>query len=310
MPEILKLSILRRSLNQNEVKDGLLVDVNDTISVNQKLFSLNNNINNDVYSPVRAHIESINYETGTIIGREIQDYSIDPVEIKICEYLDIKPKNILGYMEKKIGDFVRKGDLLAQVFPRKRVYSNYSGYIKEINNKTGNITVCYDKQPYELLSLSYGKVTKIINNKDIYIAIEAVKLDGKIGFGRDVGGELTLLSSKNSCFSDFLTDKIIYKNHVNYDDVIIFIEKRIKGLICNTISYDTIKMILKKHIGVALTGNEDIPFSIIILNSFSNKPCVENDTLLNDYKGKYTLLRPFTQIRAGVTRPDIFLFRK
>jgi phosphomevalonate kinase len=118
-----------------------------------------------------------------------------------------------------------------------------------------------------------------------------VCIEGKIGFGKDVGG--------------VFNDSIIYKNTLNYDDIAIFIDKKIKGIICETVSYSTLRKFLNKDIGVALTGNEDLPFSLIIMKGFSTE---SRDTIYDVSTGKYALIKPQTQIRAGVMRPKIYYF--
>jgi len=287
-------------LTAEDIQKGLLVKINDTLLPNKLIFKLNK-IN--VYSPVRCIVESINYQTGTIIGREIQDYTFDPVEIDICGILGISPRYIHGHMEKKVGDFVRYGDLIARYFPIKYIRSEHTGTIKKIDTKKGTITICYDKKPYQIYAQCYGTVENITNNQEIEVSINALKIEGKIGFGKDIGGELVLFSE--NCV---LEGKVVYKAHVEYSDFEYFQQKQINALICNTISYSCLKRFLGKDIGVALTGNENIPFSLIILDRFANSPIAEPPSALSESEGKYVLLKPFTQIRAGATRPVVYVF--
>ena len=81
-------------------------------------------------------------------------------------------------------------------------------------------------------------------------------------------------------------------------------------MICNTISYKCLKKFLKKDLGIAFTGNEDIPLSIIIIKGFSNEAVYTDNEILINNLGEYVLLRPFTQIRAGATRPSVFIMDK
>jgi hypothetical protein len=57
-------------------------------------------------SPVRGRVEKINFDSGTIIMREIQDYSTKPVTLNVAKKLNIKPKMITRYMKKSLNDFV------------------------------------------------------------------------------------------------------------------------------------------------------------------------------------------------------------
>jgi hypothetical protein len=63
-----------------------------------------------------------------------------------------------------------------------------------------------------------------------------------------------------------------------------------------------------KEIGVALTGNENVPFPIIITEGFGDFRM--DSHYLEVFKqndGKPVYLNGHTQIRAGVTRPKIIL---
>ena len=52
------------------------------------------------YSPVRGKIEKIDYSNGTIIVREIQDYSTKPVTINVAAKLAVPPSQIKKYLKK------------------------------------------------------------------------------------------------------------------------------------------------------------------------------------------------------------------
>ena len=300
-----------RTLSKEEVRDGLLVKEGDMIAVGDKIFSLKGSSKligskDEVVSQLRCYIESINYDTGTIIGREIQDYAVEPVEIDICKILNVKPKSIAGYMTRRVGDFVRYGDLLAQNTVAKRVNSQHSGFIKEINKKTGTITIHYDKKPHEIFAQCYGFVDKIVDNEEILIKINAVQIEGRIGFGSDISGEMTVLNNLDNVDIDsFPANRIVFKNHLDDEDLDIFMQMGINGLVCNTMPYPCLKRFLKKDIGVALTGGENIPFSLIVLNGFSSVGITDDGGFMR-YDGDFVYMRPYTQIRAGVSRPVIF----
>jgi uncharacterized protein (TIGR01319 family) len=276
-----------------------------------------------VYSPLRGKVESIDMVSGIIVLQEIQDYPLEPVHIDVAKLLDEKPEFITGFMKKSLGDLVFQGEFIAEkmrpptieeaaLFGRESTLTSYrkviapsTGNITEINTQTGIVTILYDAKPYKLYSMCYGTVEKIVDNRDVYIAIDAVKIAGKIGFGTDVGGELVLFDSTTE---KSYQDKIVYAlQTITYAEIEFFRKNKIKGLICHTISYSTLYKFLGKHIGVALTGNEVLPFSLIILDGFCHSEEQREKAILTNNIGKYTLLIPQTQIRAGAQRPEIII---
>lgn len=316
---ILLSAMLNRVPDTEEVKRNLLISVNDIVGLGTKIYSDHgghNLLSNKVlYSPVRGIVEKINFETGTIVLREIQDYPEKPMTVNVAKQLKIKEKHIKAFMKKREGDFIYAGETLASNNGSNFfiLSSPYTGTVKEVNTKTGTVKICYDKKPYQVYAQSYGKVIEISDDKRIKLLCNTILVSGKIGFGRDIGGApvfLDLLSNEAE-----LSNKIVFFNGVVDMNVLShFANQSISGLVCSSINYKDVKMFLGKDIGVALTGNEDIPFSIIIINDFSVETPKRQFTVLYDrlketkLKHNYVLLKPHTQIRAGASRPGIYLF--
>ena len=314
-------------LTEQDLESGIL----DKIKAdNEKLFSVSpmyelNRLEEIVYSPVRGIIERVEYASGTIVIKEIQDYPLEPVSIDIANLLLVKPENVLGYMKKKKGDFVYSGEPLAskhepvmiisefidysQVIKdnNKHITSPYTGTIQDIDTNTGVLTICYDKKPYQIFSMCYGKIESIKNNKDIYIRVNAQRIEGKIGFGKDACGRFIVMTSSIDYESSSLKGSIVFINHVTYSNLKAFEKLGVNGVVCNTCNYLCLKKYLKKDFGVALTGDENIPFSIIILKNFSENANDEDETIFNLEMMQHAMIRPFTQIRAGAKRPSLYL---
>ena len=330
--EIIKnneIKAIERPLTEAEKLSGLSKNYMKYLKIGQGVYKLGKNkffvhSLKSAFSPVKGIVKHIDYTTGTIILQEIQDYCTEPFNINLAEKLGVNANEILGYMKKNINEMIYEGETLAlktqvkesvdaveemmrklgqrtmeemikkDLENYKRIKSPKTGFIKEIDAKTGFVTICYDKKPFKTLALCYGKVTSVTNNQEIYINITALKIDGKIGFGKDSAGTIG--------------NEIIYKNHVKYNDLTSF--KDINGLICNTISYSCLKKYLGKDIGVALTGNETLPFSLIILNGFSSEPVLEDYDVFQKNTDQHILMKPFTQIRAGAVRPCLYIMKK
>ena len=341
-PPKIHILIISRFLDdtftEKEIRENLLIKVNDVVMLNQKIFK-NPHYNNiseadfpertkgfepvtnilkikqidTVYSPVKGIVETINYETGVIILKEIQEYPMNPVELDIVNTLNlryygynkIKTKNIMRFFKKKVGDFVYEGDSLISFIDKNFITfsSPYTGTIQKIDTQKGTVTICYDKIPHRLYSQAYGKVKNILDNKEVIIETESVNIAGKIGFGKDIGGLFAVYGKSG------IKDKIVYKSSIcHYDVIAELIQAEVKGLVCETINYQLLKQFLGKDIGVAITGDEDIPFSVVILQGFENREIIDHTQDLSSFMNKFVLLKPQTQIRAGVIRPSMRVF--
>jgi len=269
---ILISEILGRSFTEEEIKEGLKINKSDTISVNDVIF-----INKD------------------------SKFKTPENQRKLYEFR-------IRYSESR-NPMVAAVDTTGIIFqPDDVVLSPVNGIVDTISYSTGTILIkeyasSHGQNTYQLLSQVYGSVISVTDNKDITVNINAIQIDGKIGFGKNIGGVCKCYASDTS-----LTGNIIYINRLTYTDVEYFITQGVKGVICDFISYYCLKQLLGKDIGVAITGNEELPFSLLILNGFSDSVSHDCTTDFSLYEDKYVLLLPATQIRAGVVRPRVLVF--
>ena len=196
-----------------------------------------------------------------------------------------------------------------QFKPDDKVLSPVKGIVEKISYTTGTILIQSlnkpSPKPYKLHAEAYGVVKSIKDNKDFILNVNAIKIEGKIGFGKMVGGFLKIYDSNSS-----MTDRIVFKHYLSHNDALNLIKQNVKGVICSFISYSCVIFIIGRDIGVAITGNEEIPFSLIIINGFMESSDQECFIDINHFIDHYVLLMTSTQIRAGVIRPKILIFNE
>ncbi|MDA3813096.1 MAG: glutamate mutase L [Candidatus Cloacimonetes bacterium] len=266
-------------------------------------------------APVRGKVEKINFDSGTIIMREIQDYSTKPKKINIAKKLNVRPKQIKAYMKKGEGDFVYAGDSLAAKIHDRNIAlptiipSPTTGTIKQVNLETGIVTVQYDKDPYLLKAGIKGKIERIEERTSAIISYKGLTLKGIIGFGTEASGKLNFIeniSEMDNCKEDEI---LIFTHKIDHEILTKATKRKVKGIIAPSIDSLDLVQFIGKEIGVALTGNEDIPFPLILTEGFGNFEMNEGykKTFLEN-NGKHIYINGHTQIRAGVTRPKIIIY--
>ena len=267
---------LGRKLTENEVREGLMVKESDNVYDGQVLFINKSSVFMSDENQRKLKDFKIKYEGRTFT---------------------VPPPNVFT---DGIG---------IQFKPDDKVLSPVKGIVEKISYTTGTILIKNVLEPakksYQLFADVYGVVKSINENKDFLLNINSAIIEGKIGFGKNVGGFLKIYDSNSS-----MTDTIVFKHYISYIDAEELMKQKVKGVICNFISYHCLKFIIGKDIGVAITGGEDIPFSLLIINGFSDSPITESFININLCIDKYVLLMPSTQIRAGVIRPKILIFNE
>lgn len=317
-PRIFILSIFKQTgfaIDPDKFKQILSVKVGDLVKAGQVIFdnkatSLSDELKGrrKIYTcPVTGIIESINYENGTIFVREYQDYSEKPVKINLAEQLMIKPKTLRGYLKKHIGDMVYTGEVLASMMETSNpaiCNSPTTGLVKDIDFKKGIMTIQYEKKPKRMISHCIGEVTEVVDNKSAVIKYCGSHIKGKIGFGGESSAPLMYFNTFREISGSDSMGKVLAVNECPDISKLNHLKtEQLKGLIIPGIEMSVITEFINSEIGVALTGNESIPFPVIIMNGFGTHS-LDNDqkSVLKNLAGRDCYLSGKTQIRAGVQR--------
>jgi biotin carboxyl carrier protein len=252
-------------------------------------------------SPVRGRVEKINFDSGTIIMREIQD-----------------PKMITRYMKKSLNDFVYAGESVASKiidvqgsgFPMI-VSAPTTGTIKKIDTENGTVTIQYDKDPYYRFAGINGKITEIEPELSVIISYEGSTLMGIIGFGSESWGKIKYLENVKNIRKCGKEDIVIIPAKIDIPFLKKAEKKKVKGVIAASIDNKDLVEFIGEDIGVALTGNENIPFPLIITEGFGNFEMDKDyNKFFKEHDGNMIYINGHTQIRAGVTRPKMIVMDK
>lgn len=305
--EILRDSIL--------VKPGDKIDLDDRIlQITEEIAKLSGNHRHRVfYSPVRGKIEFINFKSGIIILSEIQDYAINPVKINVATLLNVKPKQIVSYMKKNTGDFVYRGDsLCSRVIDNKGISNPVfvrapeTGTITKIDLISGNVHIHYNKEPHNYLAHVPGKVLEVNAKSSLTIEYSGIRYEGMIGFGTEQHGELKIIRQKEDLYAAELAGVLLYCSFdMDMTILDLLVTKKIKALIVSLIDEATLIRFMKFEPGLINTGNETLPYSILICEGFGK---LKQESTIDGFfikaEGKTAYFDPHTRIRAGVIRPS------
>ena len=302
-----------RHLTPEEIHSGLLIKEGDKVKLNAPLYKVHRTglqgFDFTFHSTVRGRVTKIE-KTGIIVLREIQDYDEKPHKINIAKPLDIKPKHIRGYLKVGIDRFVEAGQVIASDMSNGKavtVISPTSGVLKEIDTKKGTVTVQYDISPIKMFCHVSGTVTEILPDHLVRVSGNGTRLNGVIGFGGDNSGVLTRIDSARN--DQFKKDCIAFSTApVDLEFLKLASDAGVSGIIAPSIPASDWVRYSGEELGVAITGDEDIPFTLILTSGFGsfgmNEECAE---FLNNSIGKIAGISGRTQIRAGVTRPMVIV---
>jgi hypothetical protein len=140
------------------------------------------------------------------------------------------------------------------------------------------------------------------------ISYSGLTLNGIIGFGAEANGKLKYVENISEIENGSNDDILVFTQKIDNEILTMAIKQKIKGIIAPSIDSIDLVQFIGKEIGVALTGNEDIPFPLIIIEGFGNFKMNDGyQKTFSENNGKDIYINGHTQIRAGVTRPKIIV---
>ncbi len=238
--------------------------------------------------------------------------------VKVSSILGINPDMTAAAMVLKEGDSVEKGDLLAKHSAffgllKSACKSPYSGKIEMINPLTGSVGIRLPSTKVRLTAYLPGTVTEVSGGDTVVIEADGALLQGIFGIGGEGFGTITMLAGSPDAvvLPEQITGK--HKGCLLVCGASIGIEVLRKaqavgaaGLIAGAMPDTNIKAYLGRDIGVAITGDENIPMSVILTEGFGSIPMSDKAFgLLKSCEGQEASFNGATQIRAGVMRPEV-----
>ncbi|HOP25934.1 MAG TPA: glutamate mutase L [Candidatus Sabulitectum sp.] len=295
----------RKGVTDGMVMEGITVKPGDSVSTGQKILSMKTGsgllaVNIKVNSPVRGEVTSVT-PPGMVIMKEIQDYDAKPHFVNVARLLGVKPNRIKAIMKVRQGEFVHIGQHLAVGSGLKAVKSPATGTVMEIDGKTGVVKIQYLLNPVMMLSPVSGRVTAVKKNISATISCTGAKVQGIAGFGRTSWGALATGDPQKGAV-------MLLKGPLTSSYASRAAEAGVSGVVAPSMSAVDLVEFLDDEPGVILTGDEELPFSLILLRGVGDA-ALEDEAFyaLESYTGGNCALFTTTRLRAGVERPFILL---
>jgi hypothetical protein len=246
----------------------------------------------------------------------------------------VHPKNLAGELgippsELKNALIVKKGESIkkGQVIARAKVFfglfkveatSPIDGYLEDFSEITGQVILRENPIPVEVLAYLDGVVEEVIPREGVIIRTVAGLVQGIFGVGGEKIG--TLKVAVDSPYEILKSDRInenlkgaivVGGRTADIEAINKAAEVGIKALVLGSVDDGVLREFVGYDIGVAITGNENVPFTLIITEGFGDLPMAERTfNLFKKFEGLKASSNGATQIRAGVQRPEVIIFRK
>jgi hypothetical protein len=244
----------------------------------------------------------------------------DATPVNVAKLLGTPAANMPAALQKKIGDVVAAGEILAKTSGLfgmfgSEVKSPVTGTVESISPVTGLVILRGEPLKVQVRAYLTGKVLEVIPNEGVMIEADVAAIQGIFGIGGEAYGNVCIVCQTAD---HDLTDDLLQPAHrgqivvggrrVTRAAVTKAQQLGVSALIAGGIDDQDLKDILGYDLGVAVTGMEKIGVTVIVTEGFGDIAMARRTfELLKSHEGHFAAVNGATQIRAGVMRPEILI---
>jgi hypothetical protein len=240
--------------------------------------------------------------------------------LNLANQLSVAPDEINEYLIKKAGESVQKDEILAENKPlikwfKTEIRSPIAGVLESLSTVTGQVLLREPPRVLDVLGYVDGIVAEIQPQQGVTVETACTLIQGIFGIGGETGGTLIVVVKS--------PDEVLMPNHLTAEmkgKIVVggsFLpaetlnkakEVGIAGLVVGGIHDKDLRALLGYDLGVAITGTEQVGFTLILTEGFGTIPMAQKTfALLSAHAGEKASISGATQIRAGVIRPEIII---
>jgi hypothetical protein len=241
--------------------------------------------------------------------------------VRASQLLRVEPQELEGHMLKQLGATVEAGEVIAETkglwgLFKSSLKAPLTGVLEEVSGVSGHVRIREKSRQIEVLAHVAGRVTDVIEREGAIIEARGALVQGIFGVGGERRGTLKVLvgGGGEALTPDVVRDcagaVIVGGATANAAAIRAAAEAGAVGLVVGAVRDDALREYLGYDIGVAITGQEDVPLTLVLTEGFGELAMAQRTwDLLSSLAGQLAAVDGATQIRAGVIRPEVVVTR-
>lgn len=242
----------------------------------------------------------------------------DVETVRIAEALGLEPSELGDKLRVKVGDKVEEGQVLAEArflfgLMKSEAHATTTGTVDFFSTVTGHMGVRKPPVPVEVKAYIRGKVKEILPEEGVIVETTGALVQGIFGVGPERVGRISVVAKRPD---DELTASMIPTDcrglvlvggsSVSLEVLRLAASRGAVGMVVGGIQDTALTEYVGRRIGVAVTGQENVPTSLVLTEGFGSMPMAARTFgLFIKMAGRECSLSGATQIRAGVQRPEV-----
>jgi len=259
-------------------------------------------------------------QADTIVARTELPGNVQTVNIAAKLALD--PARVPDALTVPVGAVTRKGDVIAEGkslfgLVRQKATAPSDGTIESVSPVTGQLILREPPIPVEVDAYVCGRVAEVLPGEGVVVECTGALMQGIFGVGGETFGTLRVVagSPDEELSAGQLTAAhagcvVVGGSYVSYETLMRARELGVAAVVVGGFDDGNLRKLLGRDLGVAITGAEDLGFTLVLTEGFGRIRMAERTwRLLNAHAGEQASVSGATQIRAGVMRPEIVIPR-
>lgn len=243
--------------------------------------------------------------------------------LNLANQLGVAPSEITDYLVKKAGDSIRKDEILAENKPfikwfKTEILSPITGTLESISTVTGQVLLREPPRILDVLAYVDGVIVETLPRQGVVVETVCSLVQGIFGIGGETRGTLVMgvASPEDELTPGHLQPEmkgtvVVGGSFLSAETMVKAREVGVAGLVVGGIHDKDLRELLGYDLGVAITGTEQVGFTLILTEGFGTIPMAQKTfKLLSAHAGEPVSISGATQIRAGVIRPEIIIPKK
>lgn len=240
--------------------------------------------------------------------------------VRLAERMGVDADELQGHIKVSAGETVEKGQLLAEVSGffgmfRTQVNAPCSGKVEYYAEVTGHLGIRKPPVPIEINAYVRGTVKEVLEGEGVVVRAQGAYIQGIFGVGGERQGELLMACSSpgevltpERIPGDCAGKVLVGGSLIRAAGLAKAAAARAAAVVTGGILNQDLREYLGYDLGVAITGDERVPFTLILTEGFGEIPMAARTfDLLRALAGRGASVNGATQIRAGAMRPEIIV---
>jgi hypothetical protein len=237
---------------------------------------------------------------------------------RLAEALGVEASELAGKLRVKEGDLVEEGQLLAEArfffgLMRGEARASTAGQVDFFSPVTGHLGIRKPPVPIEVNAYLSGRIKEIIPDEGVVVSATGALIQGIFGVGPERVGRIVVVAKRPEDElrpSDLPPDcrgaVLVGGAAAGLDTLRLAAERGAVGLVTGSMADEVLTGYLGRRLGVAVTGQENVPVTVVLTEGFGRMPMARRTfDLLLSLAARECSMSGATQIRAGVLRPEV-----